>query len=87
MRINPKIYPGIGSLIFCLVLFPTCKRNPENPEVPANHIHGIIPLPLSVDLSDGNLVIYKNIILVNNLQFQPAVTVVENALVHAFSGT
>ncbi|MCX6227212.1 MAG: family 20 glycosylhydrolase, partial [Bacteroidia bacterium] len=84
---NRKIYLGIGSLIFCLVLFPTCKRNPENPEVPANHIHGIIPLPLSVDFSDGNLVIDKNIVLVNNLQFQPAIAVVENALVQAFSST
>jgi hexosaminidase len=79
---------GLVSLLLCLFLFPSCKKTGENPQAQnAFHVHGIIPLPLSVDLTEGNLTIDKNTVLVNNSQFQPAVLVVENALAQAFSST
>ena len=71
---------GIAGIFLCLFLFPSCKKTGENPQAQTIHSHGIIPLPLSVDMAEGNLTIGKNIVLVNNSQFQNAVTVIENAL-------
>lgn len=75
-------------MLLCLFLYPSCKKTGDNPQAqPSMHVHGIIPLPLNVDLSDGNLTIDKDIVLVNNTQFQAAVSVVENALAQALSST
>lgn len=71
---------GIPGLLLCLFLFPSCKKNGENLQAQTANFQGIIPLPLNVDLGDGNLIVDKNIVLVNNLQFQTAIGVVENAL-------
>jgi len=76
---------SFASLMICLFLFPSCRKTGDNPQAQTTtHVHGIIPLPLNVDLTDGNLVIDKNVVLVNNTQFQPSVSVVENALVQVF---
>ncbi|MFZ4548420.1 MAG: beta-N-acetylhexosaminidase [Bacteroidales bacterium] len=80
MRTNYFKKPLIVAMLFCISLFPSCKKNGENPQAQTLHPHGIIPLPLNVDLVDGNLSIDKNIVLVTNPQFQSAVLVVENAL-------
>ena len=67
--------------ILCLFLLPSCKKTGENAQAqPTTHVHGIIPLPLSVELAEGNLTIDKNTVLVNNSQFQTAIGVVEDAL-------
>jgi len=78
----------ITLLLICLFLSSACKKPGDNPQAQiTSHVHGIIPLPLSVDLADGNLTIDKNIVLVNNLQFQPAVTLVENDLSQVLGST
>jgi len=74
---------GIATILLCFFLLPSCKKTGENPQAQTPNAHGIIPLPLSVELIDGNLKIDKDIVLINNVQFQPAVTVVENALTQA----
>ncbi len=71
---------GIAGIFLCLFLFPSCKKTGENPQAQTSHVHGIIPLPLSVDLADGYLTVDKNIVLVNNTQFQTAINAVETAL-------
>ncbi len=72
---------GIIFVLLCIFLFPSCKKAGENPQAQTtSHVHGIIPLPLNVDLADGNLTIDKNTVLVTNPQFQTAIGVVENAL-------
>ena len=72
---------GIILFLLFLFLFPSCKKTGENPQAQTtSHVHGIIPLPLSVDLADGFLTIDKNTVLVTNPQFQPAIEVVEKAL-------
>lgn len=72
---------GITFLMLCLLLAPSCKKSGENPQ--AQNVHGIIPLPLNISLSEGNFVVDKNTVLVSNSLFQPAVQVVENALASA----
>jgi len=76
---------GVASIILCLFLSPSCKKTGENPQAQTVNVHGIIPLPLNVNLADGNLAIDKNIVLVNNSQFPTAITVVENALAGVLS--
>lgn len=83
MKINQFNYYGALCLLFCFFLFPSCKKTGETLHAQTTHAHGIIPLPLNVDLADGNLAIDKNIVLVSTIQFQPAITVVENALSQA----
>jgi hexosaminidase len=68
-----------------MFLLPSCKKTGDNPQAQTAHTHGIIPLPLSIELSDDNLVIDKTIVLVNNLPFQPAISVVEEALAKVFT--
>ena len=80
MRTNYFKNIWIVCLLWCLPLFPSCKKTGENPQAQTPHVHGIIPLPLNVDLFEGNLSIDKNIVLVTNPQFQSAVDVIENAL-------
>jgi hexosaminidase len=76
---------ALASILICLFLFPSCRKTGDNPQAQTGHVHGIIPLPQNVDLNEGNLVIDKNVVLVNNTEFQPAVSVVENALEQAFA--
>jgi hexosaminidase len=76
---------GIISLMLCLMMSAACKKNGESPKAQTVHAHGIIPLPFSVDLSEGSLVMDKNCVLVNNAQFQPAVAVVDAALAQVFA--
>jgi len=78
---------SIVIILLCMFLFPSCKKTGDNPQAQTSHVHGIIPLPLSVDLAEGNLAIDKNIVLVNNAQFQNAVTIVENALTQALGSS
>jgi len=87
MRNSYLNHIGITSFILFLFLFPSCRKTGDNPQAQTVQVHGIIPLPLNVELSDGNLVIDKNIILVNNTQFQPAVSVVESALIQVFGSS
>jgi len=76
----------LASLLVCLFMFPSCNKNGENPQAQtSSHVHGIIPLPLDVDLTDGYFTIDKNTVLVDNSQFKTAVTVVENALNHSLN--
>lgn len=76
---------GIVSILLCIFLFPSCKKTGENPQAQTTHVHGIIPLPLSVDIADGILTIDHNIVLVNTTEFHSAVSVVENALNQALN--
>jgi len=62
MKINHFFCIGIVGLTFFLQLSASCKKSPENLPESADHMHGIIPLPLSVDLSDGNLTVNKNLL-------------------------
>lgn len=71
---------GIINIVFCLLLFSTCKKPADDPVVSSGHVHSIIPLPQQVDLFDGDLAIDKNMVLVNNPQFAEALNVVEGAL-------
>lgn len=87
MRKSGRVTQGIGLIVLLLLLSNSCKRIPDIPDVSANHAHGIIPLPFKVDLSEGNLVLDKNLVLVSNEQFQPAVAVVEQALAQVFNFT
>jgi hexosaminidase len=70
----------IVCILLCLPLLPSCKKTSDSAQTQTSHVHGIIPLPLNVDLFEGNLSIDKNIVLVTNPQFQSAVEVIENAL-------
>jgi hexosaminidase len=79
---------GIAFILIGIFLFPSCKKTGENPQAQTTiHAHGIIPLPLNVDLAEGSLTIDKDIVLVNNSQFQAAVLIVENALSQALNST
>lgn len=71
---------GIAVMMLCVFMFPSCKKTGENPQAQTSHVHGIIPLPLKVDLAEGNLTIDKKTVLVNSTEFHAAVTVVEKAL-------
>jgi len=84
---NRQYYLGIVILMFCLFFFPACKKTGENPQAQTSHVHGIIPLPLTVNLSEGDLQVDKNIVLVNNAKYSNAVAVVESALSDALQGT
>jgi len=83
-RIN---YYGVLYLMFFLFLFPSCKKTGENPQAQTTHAYGIIPFPLNVELTDGNLIVDKNVVLVNNIQFEPAVLEVENALMRSLGSS
>jgi hexosaminidase len=73
--------------MLCLFLFPSCKKTGDNPQAQTTHVHGIIPLPLKVDLLEGQLVIDKNIVIVNNAQFQPALAVIKDAFDQVLTST
>lgn len=76
----------IAFILICIFLFPSCKKTGENPQAQTTmHVHGIIPLPLNADLAEGILTIDNSIVLIQNSQFQPAVTLVENALTKALN--
>ncbi len=83
MTIQYKSIFQIGVLLVSLLFFPQCAKNSEPPVTPGNHAHGIIPLPLSVDLATGHLSIDSKTILVNFAVFEPAVAAVDAALVQA----
>ncbi len=79
-------YPSsIACVLLCLLFLTACKKNRENQVIQAEHVHGIIPLPLIVDLAGGYLNVDKNIVLVNHPQFQAAVSVVEKAICQAIN--
>lgn len=69
----------IGLAAILLMLFVACKNQPDSNPVIAGQTHGIIPLPLNSEMQQGALLIDKNTVLVNNIQFLPAVNVVEDA--------
>jgi hexosaminidase len=85
MKIIYKKNTGVLGLVLFLFFAPACKKNSDNPKAQSIHAHGIIPLPLNVDLSEGNLSVNKDIVLVNSTQFQPAIAVVEHALNQVFN--
>lgn len=61
------------SMISFLMLIPllqaSCKKSPIEPEKPTGHIHGIVPLPFSVETKTGNLSIDESFIILNNSEF------------------
>lgn len=85
MKILRSFTSAIALIAFCFLLLATCKKNRETPVAPNGHAHGIIPLPLNIDLIDGNFIVDKNTVLVSNPAFSKAVSVVENSLDNALN--
>ena len=87
MKINQLNYCGTLCLLFCFFLFPACTKTGGNLQAQIVNLPGIIPLPVNIVLTEGNLSVNKAIIIVNNPKFQPAIAVVENALTQALGAT
>ena len=85
MKILHPFTSTIALLTICTFLLAACKKNRETPVAPNGHAHGIIPLPLNIDLIDGNFIVDKNTVLVSNPAFSKAVSVVENSLDNALN--
>ena len=78
MKSYQLVFRALSSLLLFLLLMG-CKNQPDNNPVIPRQTHGIIPLPLVIELQEGSLVVDKNSVLVNNNQFLPAVKVLEDA--------
>ena len=75
--------------LFCLLGLShfSCRKNPDNEETTSGHIHGIIPLPKSVDFSDETLLLRKDVNVIPGLPFPTASAEVGNALSDALGIT
>jgi hexosaminidase len=75
----------ISLILPVLLILISCAKKPQDPSSPAGHAHGIIPMPASVIVNEGNLLIDTGIVIVDNESFPEAINVIGKSLEDIFN--